>query len=54
MGRRIGQGREEWRGEGCLQSKKDGELYLAVGLYEGYAPILQWPQAKGYSNLRAK
>lgn len=27
------------------------ELYLAVGLYEGYATLLQWSQAKGYSHL---
>lgn len=26
-------------------------LYLAVGLYEGYAALLQRSQAKGYCNL---
>lgn len=33
---------------------KDRELYLAVSLYEGNAPLLQWPQAKGYSSLGAE
>lgn len=29
------------------------ELYLAVGLYEGYTTLLQRSQAKGYGHLRA-
>lgn len=33
---------------------EDGELYLAVGLYKAYAALLQWSQAKGYSNLGAE
>lgn len=45
MGRCIGQSREKWHGGGagvvCISYKyKDGELYLAVSLYEGYAPLL--------------
>lgn len=35
-------------------SMKMGELYLAMGLYEGYAMLLQWSQAKGYGHLRAR
>lgn len=54
MGGCIGQGREK-NGMGGLQvtSLRMG-ADLAVSLYEGYAPLLQWPQAKGYSNLRAE
>lgn len=33
---------------------ENGKLYLAVGLYEGYATLLQWFQAKGDSHLGAE
>lgn len=38
----------------CVRLYEKGELYLAVGLYEGYAMLLQWSQAKGYSHLGAE
>lgn len=31
---------------------EDGERYPAVGLYEGYATLLQGSQAKGHGNLQ--
>lgn len=38
----------------CVGLYENGELYLAVGLYEGYATLLQRSQAKGYSHLGAE
>lgn len=48
----MGQGGAE--GEVRAGLYENGEPYLAVGLYEGYAPLLQWSQAKGDSHLGAE